>query len=71
MITKPLFVGKTHSCGFHVYLRPFNQFGDVVISFKTTQGNFQDYPVAARPRVFPKNMHPKAESQAKALLSAL
>lgn len=70
-IDKEMFVGKTRSCGFLVYVRPYNQFGDVVISFKTTGGRFQDYPVAARPKVFNEHQHAKAANQAKALLSAL
>lgn len=70
IIEKPIFVGKTRSCKFQVWLRPFNQFGDIVISFRS-QAGFMNHPVNNRPKVYKADQHAKAANDAKALIKAL
>lgn len=69
-ITKPMFVGKSKAAGCHVYIRPYNKFGDIVVSLKTQNG-FSDYPMHGRPQVFKHDQHTKAVTVARKLQSTL
>lgn len=70
-ITKPLFIGKTRHNGFLLYVRPYNQFGDVVVSFKTESGGFSDHPMKDRPKIFKADRYPHAITVARQLQSQL